>query len=112
MASIEPLSGFRQFSKGEAVAVIDAKNAQLSEKLERELRDMQENMHNIVREIVKDQMELLQQRVKQNTEDIRDMYKKSTDEEWKSKMEAMIRKNTENITIVDANIKSVTNSLQ
>lgn len=111
MATIEPMSGFRQFSKGEAVAVIDAKNAQLSEKLERELRDMQENIHSIVRGIVKDQMELLQQRVKQNTEDIRDMFKKSTDEEWKAKMEAMIRKNTENISIVDANIKSVSNSL-
>ena len=112
MASIEPLSGFRQFSKGEAVAVIDAKNAQLSEKMERELRNIQESIHSTVREIVKDQMELLQQRVKQNTEDIREMYKKSTDEEWKSKMEAMIRKNTENIEIVDSNVKSVSRSLQ
>ena len=86
MAAIEPLSGFRQFSKGEAVAVIEAKNAQLNAKMEKELRSIQENVHATVREIVKDQMELLQQRVKQNTQDIRDMYKKSTDEEWKSKI--------------------------
>jgi len=112
MAAIEPLSGFRQFSKGEAVAVIDAKNAQLSAKMEQELRSIQEGIHTTVREIVKDQMELLHQRVKQNTEDIREMYKKSTDEEWKSKMESMIRKNTENIQIVDANVKRVGQSLQ
>lgn len=112
MAAIEPLTVYRQFSKGEAVAVIDAKTAQLEGKLQRELREMQENMHGILRDIVKDQIQLLQQRVKQNTEDIRDMFKKSTDEEWKSKMEAMIRKNTQNISIVDANIKSVSNSLQ
>ncbi len=107
MATIEPLSGFRQFGKGEAVAVIDAKNAQLSAKMEKELRELQDSIYATVREIVKGQMELLQQRVKQNTEDIRDMYKKSTDETWKTKMESMIRKNSENIQIVDANVKKV-----
>ena len=56
-------AGFRQFTKSEAVAVIDAKTSKLSETFERELRDMQEKMHTTVREIVRDQLDLLTKRI-------------------------------------------------
>ena len=111
MATIEPIKGFRQFTKNEAVAVMDAKNAQLSEKIERELRDIQEKIHATVRETVRDQLDLLSKRIEQNTSDIRDMFKSAHDQEWKTKMEALITKNSENIQIIDGNIKTLDRSM-
>tara|TARA_B110000091_G_C13359003_1_gene287472 strand:- start:58 stop:396 length:339 start_codon:yes stop_codon:yes gene_type:complete len=112
MATIEPIKGFRQFTKNEVVAVMEAKNAKLSEKIERELRLMQEKIHETVRESVRDQIELLNKRIERNSSDIRDMLKSSHDEQWKTKLEGLIQKNTENIKIMDNNIKTLDRSMQ
>ena len=112
MATIEPITGFRQYSRSEANAVIDAKNAKLSEKIERELRDMQEKIHDTVRETVRDHLDMLSKRVEQNANDIREMYKTSRDEEWKKKMESLIKHNTENIGIIDSNVKELSRTIQ
>jgi len=105
MATIERIQGFRQFSKNEAEAVMDAKNAKMSEKIERELRNLQEKLHQTVRETVRDQLELLSKRIEQNSSDIRDIFKSAHDEQWKCQIEALIKKNTDNIQIIDGNIK-------
>ena len=64
------MSGFRTFTKSEAVAIMEAKTANVSETFERELRELQDKMHTVVREIVKDQLVLLSSRIEQNTSSI------------------------------------------
>ena len=105
-------AGFRQFTKSEAVAVIDAKTSKLSETFERELRDMQEKMHTTVREIVRDQLDLLTKRIEQNTNDIRTLMDRKRDRDFEERVEAITKKNAENIKLIDDNIKTLDKNLQ
>tara|TARA_B110001450_G_C17316931_1_gene357783 strand:+ start:145 stop:501 length:357 start_codon:yes stop_codon:yes gene_type:complete len=105
-------TGFRQFTKSEAVAVIDAKTSKLSENFERELRDLQEKMHTTVREIVRDQLDLLTKRIERNTNDIRTLMDRKRDRDFEERVEAMTKKNAENIKVIDDNIKTLDKNLQ
>ena len=105
-------TGFRQFTKSEAVAVIDAKTSKLSENFERELRDLQEKMHTTVREIVRDQLYLLTKRIERNTNDIRTLMDRKRDRDFEERVEAMTKKNAENIKVIDDNIKTLDKNLQ
>ena len=105
-------TGFRQFTKSEAVAVIDAKTSKLSENFERELRDLQEKMHTTVREIVRDQLDLLTKRIERNTNDIRTLMDRKRDRDFEERIEAITKKNTENIKVIDDNIKTLDKNLQ
>tara|TARA_B110001452_G_C15210933_1_gene420038 strand:+ start:1066 stop:1416 length:351 start_codon:yes stop_codon:yes gene_type:complete len=110
MSTIQPISGsgFRQFTKSEAVAIMEAKTAKISEIFERELRTMQDKMHSNVREIVKDQLELLSSRIEQNAKDIRQLLSTDSDRNLRS----LVDKNAENIKLLDSNIKSIDQNIR
>tara|TARA_B110000879_G_C11126020_1_gene493968 strand:+ start:1098 stop:1457 length:360 start_codon:yes stop_codon:yes gene_type:complete len=115
MDTVQPIinTGFRQFTRNEAVAVMDAKTAKISENFERELRVIQEKIHTTVRELVRDQLELLSKGVGQNTADIRRILDRRRDENASNDgLEAIVRKNTENIKIIDSNIKTIDKNVQ
>ncbi len=107
---IQPISGFRTFTKTEAVAIMEAKTAKVSETFERELRDMQDKMHTIVRELVKDQLALLSSRIEQNTNSIQQIINKRniSEEEIKS----LVKNNQENINQLDSNIKTIDQNIR
>ena len=112
MEKVQPLSGFRQFTKTEAVAIMEAKTSKLSATFERELRNIEEKIRSDVRETVKDQLELLLRRIEQNATDIRSLMGKQVDEVWKKQLDATVQKNTENINLIDNNIKSLDNNIR
>ncbi len=91
MSTIQPISGsgFRQFTKSEAVAIMEAK-------------------HSNVREIVKDQLELLSSRIEQNAKDIRQLLSTDSDRNLRS----LVDKNAENIKLLDSNIKSIDQNIR
>ena len=107
---IQPISGFRTFTKTEAVAIMEAKTANVSETFERELRDMQDKMHTVVREIVKDQLALLSSRIEQNTNSIQQIINRRniSEEEIKS----LVKNNQENINQLDSNIKTIDHNIR
>tara|TARA_B100000780_G_scaffold161044_1_gene112524 strand:+ start:280 stop:762 length:483 start_codon:yes stop_codon:yes gene_type:complete len=102
---IQPISGFRQFTKTEAVAIMEAKTAKVSATFERELRAMQEKMHTTMREIVKDQLALLSNRIEQNAKDIRKLLDRKDGDG--DEIRTLVNKNRENIEQLDSNIKTI-----
>lgn len=107
---IQPISGFRTFTKTEAVAIMEAKTAKVSETFERELRDMQDKIHSIVRELVKDQLVLLSSRIEQNANSIQQIINRRniSEEEIKS----LVKNNQENINQLDSNIKTIDQNIR
>lgn len=105
--TIQPISGFHQFTKTEAIAIMEAKTARQSEIFERELRNMQDKMHTTAREIVKDQLVLLSNRIEQNTKNIQKLLNRST-----TGLQTLIDKNTENIKLIDSNIKTLDQNIR
>tara|TARA_B110000091_G_C13807890_1_gene473439 strand:- start:919 stop:1266 length:348 start_codon:yes stop_codon:yes gene_type:complete len=108
--TIQPISGFRQFTKDEVVAIMEAKTAKVSERLERELRTIQDRMHSDVREMVRDQLTLLTKQLEQNAENIRTMMLKR--ETTEDKLRELVDKNAANIKLLDRNIKSLDQNLR
>jgi len=107
---IQPISGFRTFTKTEAVAIMEAKTAKVSETFERELRGMQDKMHTIARLLVKDQLALLSSRIEQNANSIQQIINRRniSEEEIKS----LVKKNQENINQLDSNIKTIDQNIR
>lgn len=108
---IQPISGFRTFTKSEAVAIMEAKTAKVSETFERELRDMQDRMHTVVREIVKDQLALLSSRIEQNVRDIQKIVRTSGGQ-TQEEIRALVEKNRQNINQLDSNIKTMDQNIR
>lgn len=106
METVQPLPGFRQFTKDEAVAIMDAKTSKMSEVLERELRTMQEEMQRSVREIIREQMQMLMHQVEKNTDDIRTLMNKP-EPGSATELKAAVEKNAENIKLLDRNVKTL-----
>ena len=69
-------------------------------------------MHTTVREIVRDQLDLLTKRIEQNTNDIRTLMDRKRDRDFEERIEAITKKNTENIKVIDDNIKTLDKNLQ
>lgn len=112
MSTIQPISGFRQFTRNEAVAIMEAKTAKISEMFERELRMMQDKMHSNVRDIVKDQLELLSSRIEQNAKDIRQLMPIADAGVQLKSLKSLVDKNAENIKLLDRNIKSIDQNIR
>lgn len=107
---IQPISGFRTFTKSEAVAIMEAKTAKVSETFERELRDMQDKMHAVVREIVKDQLSLLSNRIEQNANSIQQLVtRRDVSEE---EIKTLVKNNQLNISQLDSNIKTIDQNIR
>jgi len=110
---IQPISGFRTFTKSEAVAIMEAKTARKSEIFERELRDMQDKMHTVVREIVKDQLALLSSRIEQNANDIQKVVRTSgASLETQEEIRTLVKTNQQNIKQLDSNIKTIDQNIR
>ena len=110
---IQPISGFRTFTKSEAVAIMEAKTARQSEIFERELRDMQDRMHTVVREIVKDQLALLASRIEQNTKDIQKVaLERPASLETQEEIRTLVKTNQQNISQLDSNIKTIDQNIR
>lgn len=109
-SSIQPISGFRTFTKSEAMAIMEAKTAKVSETFERELRDMQDKMHTVVREIVKDQLALLSTRIEQNTSSIQKLITRT--DVSVEEIKTLARNNQQNISQLDSNIKTIDQNIR
>jgi len=107
---IQPISEFRTFTKSEAVAIMEAKTAKVSEIFERELRNMQDKMHTNVREIVKDQLALLSSRIEQNAKDIQKVVNRK--DVANEEIRALVKKNQQNIDQLDSNIKTLDHNIR
>lgn len=108
--TIQPISGFHQFTKDEVVAIMEAKTAKVSETFERELRTIQDRMHSDVREMVRDQLTLLTKQLEENAENIRTMMLKHENKE--DKLRELVDKNAANIKLLDRNIKSLDQNIR